>query len=450
MERLRSLPAAKAKRLHFLDWLRALGVWGVVYGHLNFCGLAEIYDTTVDNHAYGKDPNTLAVRYASITRPWLVPLLFWISGAASALSFKGEAPVFLKGVARIAMLTLVGVCSNGAMWLLGPRDERCSINRPCPGKGILFDFTEDPFEGDIEPFFNQMWFTAALILVMLVNWPFCKVVCGRASSVHLLIPFAITSALYFVLVQFALDDCKSPGSVLIWLVLCEAAFMSVTAMAVSMMSLPWYIPLRLLQYICAGIAVVQLGIPELTPLMTGDVSGAYVLFMAVSCNRWFGLGFLMTRPRRLEADSDAKPLISQAWPVVLVPAVLFAPSTNWIMAGILTYPYYQHALDRCLYLAGTFTMFFVIDRVSRSVECIPLPRVINISSVVLFVFQITFITFLLHFGLRSIIAIWMLATVAAIAIAAIYTNCSSVAGLSDPRLERQAERTELVSNDVSS
>ena len=29
--------------------------------------------------------------------------------------------------------------------------------------------------GDVEPYFNQMWFTVFLVLMMLVHWPYFKV-----------------------------------------------------------------------------------------------------------------------------------------------------------------------------------------------------------------------------------------------------------------------------------
>merc|ERR1711874_311396 len=112
------------------------------------------------------------------------------------------------------------------MWLLGPRDPTCSISDPCPGKGVLFDFTEDPFSGTVEPFFNQMWFTLALLLIMFLNWPFCKVMFGQFVPVWLFVPWIGTSIIYAALIAAAGSDCHQPWILLLWLTACEAAFLA--------------------------------------------------------------------------------------------------------------------------------------------------------------------------------------------------------------------------------
>ena len=105
-----SAPPKTSQRLHFLDWLRILLVGFVVYAHLTFCGaqLGRPSDNgTVDNDSWTTtDPNRLAVRYNSIVRQWCIPVLFWISGAASALSFGKR---FWKGMWKILVLTFAGI-----------------------------------------------------------------------------------------------------------------------------------------------------------------------------------------------------------------------------------------------------------------------------------------------------------------------------------------------------
>jgi|Transcript_108254 hypothetical protein len=405
------------ERQHFLDWLRAILIGCVVYAHLNFCGLVSIPDEAVDNHAFRfenpsgeKLHSLLAVRYNSILRQWCIPLLFWISGASAALSYSGLRK-FLKNITKIGVFTWMGVAINGTMWLLGPRDPLCSISSPCKDKGVLFDFTEDPFNGNVEPFFNQMWFTLALILVMLVNRGFCNVVCGGDSLLWLIMPLCLAALIYIPL--FIASELRVLSA--LWLIASEVLFLFVSGCTYKAAKLPecHHMPARGLQYLSATISVLQCGIFQIVPPIN-DITAGYVLFLAICCNRWFQLGVLMTK------IGDA-PLLSQAWPVVIILVVLFAPSTNWIMAGVLTYPYYSddasgasHLVDRCLYFAGTFTMFFVVHRISLSIKCVALPNVIGKSALVLYICQIAFITICLQVGMRSVVLIWFACCVAAI------------------------------------
>ena len=57
---------------------------------------------------------------------------------------------------------LVGIGANASMWVLGPQDQNCSIRNPSTGKRI-FPIIEDPAEDNIEPNFNQIWFTVFLV-----------------------------------------------------------------------------------------------------------------------------------------------------------------------------------------------------------------------------------------------------------------------------------------------
>ena len=57
---------------------------------------------------------------------------------------------------RLSLISVVGIGLNASMWVMGPQDQNCSMRNPCTGKGCLFDFTEDPTEGNIEPYFIQM------------------------------------------------------------------------------------------------------------------------------------------------------------------------------------------------------------------------------------------------------------------------------------------------------
>eukprot|EP00913_Durusdinium_trenchii_P012159 g11420.t1 len=148
-----------AKRLHELDWLRALMVIMVVYAHISTSGIrggvhGKLAD---DDRIYNmRDPSTLGVRWISMVRQYCLPLLLFVSGAASACSFRTSPGNFGK----ILLYTLMGVSLNAVLWLLGPQDPSCD-----PGSGYgraechgaVFDFTVCPFSGKIFPIVFQMW-----------------------------------------------------------------------------------------------------------------------------------------------------------------------------------------------------------------------------------------------------------------------------------------------------
>lgn len=414
------------ERLHYLDWLRSVLVWCVVYAHLNFCDLVPMEKITLDNHAFPEssvttvhvgsvwgteeyrqaNPNTLGVRYNSVARQWCVPLLFWISGASLALSFRGSLRQMCTNVGRLLVVTLIGIVSNGAMWLLGPQDEKCSIRNRCTGKGILFDFTIDPFNGSFIPFIHQMWFTVALMVLVIMSWPCCRVLCRQGSEMQLLVSFAVSVLLCVFLIYYAGDACNSPIISTVSLVSCEAIFFGILSMMVPGRR-PRGVPVRLLHYSATFVTVFQLSVSPITDEATFGLSPAYILFMALCCKKWFEFGFFMAVPSFQDAEpsDSAQPMLSKMWPLMLVICTAFAPSTNWNMAGMLTYPYYAKTADRALYTAGTFTMFFIMDRTGKLAPCIAQPKVIKVATLILYVFQMTLSTIPIHFGMREIYVI---------------------------------------------
>lgn len=396
---------ARRDRLHFLDWLRALLVGFVVYAHLIFCGaqLGRPDDEgSVDDHAYntGK-PNQLAVRWLSVVRQWCIPLLFWVSGAASALSFRRSTTRWLKGMSRIFYISIVGIAGNAAMWLLGPRDPNCSFRTPCPGKGIVFDFTEDPYSGTVEPYVNQMWYTVVLLLLSLINRPFFSLLSAGVDGANvfsrwtvgwLVVQFAVMVTIYVALTLLASSDCLHPTSLLVCLALSESAFM-LLALASS-----WWWPHRIMHYACAAVAILRLSITPIARMpIKNDITPSYLLYLILATSSWFQMGFIMTHSRIAGAGvRDVRPLASQMWPLVLFPMVLCCSSTNWVMAGVLPYPLLPGTVDQLLYVGGTFLVMFVVDRCSRCIECRPMPHILSTASNVVYIFQVVFITVFLQ------------------------------------------------------
>merc|ERR1711879_567142 len=118
-------------------------------------------------------------------------------------------------------------------------------------------------------------------------------------------------------------------------------------------------------------------------------------------------------------EDGVKPLVSRAWPFMIILAVFCTPSTNWMYDGVITYPYKIRSVDRFFYSSGTALMFFVLDRTSRTTSCIPLPGVLSWTSLVLYMFQIVFITVLMQAGMRSVEAIALTAILIAFAVTGI-------------------------------
>lgn len=416
-------------RLFFLDWLRMLMVVSVSYAHTVFCGIDRMHDITEDNHAYAaalqEHQNSFRPRWVSYVRPIAIPVLFWISGASLALGFRSDVCGLLKkSMLKLSVLSVIGISLNAVMWNLSPRNQDCSINHlewpQCKGKGVLFDFTEDPNSGSVEPYFNQMWYTVALLLLMPLSIPYFRAVAGFGGHHWLVLQFALTAAVYIALALLA-EEVSQPGPVLACLLVSEAVFLALGALAASTELLTRLrLPLRVVHYVAALVGCVQFGTTPIGDIK--DMTLGYFLYFAVGVLRWFQLGFLMTRPRK---GVDSKPCLSKYWPLVMVLLAFVIPSTNWYFAAMLPYPYFPGMLDRSLYAAGTFTWIFIIDRCSRTMPCEPLPRVLHLFSLVLYLGQVALLQSFMATMWRSVEGIWALVTGSALLLAWLLAYASS-------------------------
>jgi len=384
-------------------------IWVVVYGHLCFSGLAPSAEVIEDNHAYAAagQQNSLGVRYMSLVRQWCIPMLFWVSGAASSFSYKGDWASLAKGTTKIAAITILGVLANGVAWAMGPQDPQCSAMSPCIGKGVLFDFTIVPDSGKIFPIVFQMWFTMCLMLLMLLNRPLFCALSQQGSVRAVSVQWLFTMLLTMLCVQVSSPSEKSLVStwpLLAWIATFEAVF---DVAAVAAVGFRAERP-RLFHYICAVATVAQV---SLSPINTylGEVTGLYIFLM---CHKLYALGFVMTRTRE-----TATALVSRCWPLAVVLGVLVAPSSSWSMSGHMTYPYYAEALDRGLYLAGALLIIFALDRASRSIACEQLPAFVGNAGLLLYLLHPAIATCLVASGMRTIVSIWFWVTIIAMAIA---------------------------------
>jgi len=388
-------------------------IWVVVYGHLYFSGLMPNPEVMEDNHAYAlaEHRNSLGVRYISIVRQWCIPLLFWVSGAAASLSYKGDLVRFSRVLAKIAAITVAGLLANGLVWAASPQEPQCSPASPCTGKGIIFDFTIVPNAGKVFPVIFQMWFTMCLLLLVLLNRPLFCALSQQGSMRAVLVQWICTMLLSMAAVQLSAPKdgrILSTWPLLAWIALCEAIF-DLAALATDS---AWLglgeKKKRLLHYICAAAAVAQVPLSPMNGYL-GEVFGLYIFLM---CNKLYALGFVMTKNREIAA-----PLISRFWPLAVVLAVLVAPSSSWSMSGHMTYPYYADALDRSLYLTGALTFVFALDRISRNIACEQLPGFLEKAGLLLYILHPVIATCLIAAGVQTIASVWLLATSIAVAVA---------------------------------
>lgn len=398
-------------RLDFLDWLRFLLVVGVVYAHTAKSGLKggggfnvpwliddrTLYDDPSYSAVHGTIvPAPLAVRWISLTRQWCIPLLFWVSGASTACSYKGGRP---RNLDKLLIFSAIGMSLNAILWFLGPLDDQCEVDAPqCASKGLVFNFTVVPFAGFAFAVIFQMWYTLVLALFSILNWPLFTVMHGRKPWV-LGIQFLATMAIQAALVLNS-SSCQQPTLLLVWLAVLEVAFLTIVAMCASAL----LVPTRVAHYFLALITLAQFGALPFAKEMS-TIGPAYISFIVTGFNRFFGLGFVMTLGR--SGPLEAKPLVSRCWPCAIIICTLVAPSTNWDQAGMLTYPFFRQTMERCLYVSGALVVCFVIDRCSRGVECDPLPRVLGHIGLALYLFHPVFITLFLSLGFRSVQEVWL-------------------------------------------
>eukprot|EP00438_Fugacium_kawagutii_P021004 Skav228369 [mRNA] locus=scaffold1981:218104:219510:+ [translate_table: standard] len=369
----RSKNGVPKRRIHELDWFRALMVILVVYAHISRSGMrGGVHgNVQVDDRIYDlTDPSPLGVRWISEVRQYCLPLLFFVSGAASACSWK-QSP---RGLVKIFLFTVFGVAFNALLWFLGPQNPDCDpgtgYGRPeC--KGLVFDFTICPNSGNIFPLVFQMWYTGMLMALMLLNWPLFAFLRNQTCHIAVLgIQFIASVGLQTTFVILSGHEIPNPALVLGLMASCEVIFLSLSVLTM-MQHRPTRLPLRFIHYCLGVVATIQFGCIPIAPVIE-HISGAFVLFILSGFNKSFQLGFVLT-VARLPHQEEALPIVSMYWPMMVILRTMTAPSSNWYAAGNLTYPYYPRMLDRADYVAGAVIFMFVVDRAGRAIECKALP-----------------------------------------------------------------------------
>lgn len=399
-------------------------------------------------------PSPYAIRWVSIIRQWCLPLLFWVSGAAVGCSYRGGVP---RGLAKLVGFSLIGMSFNAVLWFLSPRINECLVDMPeCAGKGVLFDFSICGRAGMAFAIVFQMWYTILLFALTLANWPMFAAVYGAAGGAMLAAQWVINvGLLYAPLLFLAGSKIPSPMRLLAELAGLDALFVAVLALNAPRVGQGWrpsWMPVRLLHYLLAGVVIIQFGALRFADEMK-HIGPAYLLYGLTGFNRFFGLGFVMTHDRQVGPTKidTAQPLLSRAWPVMLLLVTAVAPSTNWDVAGMLTYPFFADCVDRCLYVAGAVALMFILDRVSRGVQCMPLPNVLGQTSLLLYLIHPVLITVLLWSGRRSVMHVWLLSVSTVAIFMALFELSRSSFGRKSgaPKLPKDFDNLSVMSSPLS-
>mmetsp|Transcript_65207 Transcript_65207/g.153544 ORF Transcript_65207/g.153544 Transcript_65207/m.153544 type:complete len:474 (-) Transcript_65207:261-1682(-) len=373
MESQSDVPTEKKRRFNEFDWLRAIMVILVVYAHISRSGVPGGVKNEIspDDRIYtDENPSPFAVRWISEVRQYCLPLLFYVSGAASACSFK-KAP---GSFGKIAIYTILGVALNGVLWVMGPQNPECDpgtshLRSECTG--AVFDFTISPWSGKLFPILFQMWYTVMLIALLLINWPLFGYLHHKPCHVAILgLQFVVTAALIIMFVFLAGEEIEDPISVAAMKVVCEALFLALSVLTRPEFRPSW-LPLRFIHYLLGVLMFVSFGLTPIADNIT-HISPGFILFIFIGFNKSFQLGFIVTLSR-LPGREEAEPIVSIYWPMIVILRTVTAPSSSWFAGGNLTYPYYPRMADRALYVAGAVVVMFIVDRVGRHIHCKALP-----------------------------------------------------------------------------
>lgn len=185
------------------------------------------------------------------------------------------------GLVKILLYTLFGVALNSVLWLLGPQNPKCDpgtgYGRPeC--QGLLFDFTICPDSGRIFPLVFQMWYTAMLMALMLLNWPLFAFL--RNGTCHLAIlglQVIASVGLESAFVVLAGSQISNPALIIGLMVVCEVVFLGLAVLTMPQYR-PSRIPLRFIHYCLGAVTTVQFGCIPYAPVIE-HISGAFVVFI---------------------------------------------------------------------------------------------------------------------------------------------------------------------------
>ncbi|KAH8583436.1 protein with 12x transmembrane regions [Cryptosporidium sp. chipmunk genotype I] len=192
---------ANLPRLHYLDWLKTLAVWLVVFVHV-------IYYLNLLNIGITRSEKEIVKQMIVFFSEFGMPIFFYVSGRASFLSSTSSLSILLrKKILRLALPLI-----SGYFILLPITHYVANGRRPCtytldgtPANFYLYylmyvkDFKCHGFE--------WLWFLALLIVISLVMFPFIKVMKDqkRSENIAYIISCGCIAAIFGPIVIYSYD-----------------------------------------------------------------------------------------------------------------------------------------------------------------------------------------------------------------------------------------------------
>lgn len=412
-----------APRLHHLDWLRSMMIALALYLHcwqilskdgdsdafkVDYAMLAaDSPDAKRIRYLAGLRQSDLQFRWISLGRQFTIPLLFFITGASLALSQCRIAMACRK----IAVITVVGMCCNAIIYVIGPMDGDCSLTkyRTIPDaetrcRGWAIDFAVVSGAGCMFSVMYQFWFTVFLLGFLLedavlyrslydmfhkLDPPGCTWMVDRRVLVRNVVR---SVGLTLFLLAFTLwGDGEGIWMCALWVAGFEVLFdLCLVACVVTPSTSPQQV--RLWQYAAAAIVLCQFCLPDFD---IAAMDGAVTIYFHIF-KQFTALGFTMTLTRE-----KSGPVLSRCWPLSILLIIVCAPSTNWFSAGMPTYPWMPKVRDRVLYTLGSLVCVFILDRVGRTFSAAgllaPLPRPVQMGALLGFMFHPACIVLIVSF-----------------------------------------------------
>jgi len=419
---------AKPPRLHHLDWLRAMMIYVAVFLHTWTTFVPSRPAATIDNlmvpvfdqslapHEYALfnqgeadwRETDYAWRYIMIGRQYAIPILFWISGCSMGI---GKGGNICDSIRKVGLITAVGMAVNFGIWAAGPGDDSCSYQKSIDPNtpddecnGVLFDWVVAPGGGELFAVLFQFWFTLFLMIFLgevlpLWNalreirdnagetWSLPDASALKGAGLHWVIVTAVYVGFSFWLDEPAGSDVtRLPQA--IYLSLMEIPFIFCLMLSCGMpASRPGAV--RIAQYAAAVVGLFQFVLVQIPKLDKGGpeppLDGRFVIYFHMF-RQMLSLGFVMMLTRAKTA-----PVVSCAYPLMVLGLTVVAPFTNYYRGGVDTYPFFPFLFDRLLYTGGSYIHLFVQDRLgtvfANMGSVMPLPSAFGFGALLAYMFH---------------------------------------------------------------
>merc|ERR1712129_427010 len=271
-----------------------------------------------------------------------------------------------------------------------------------------------------------MWYVIALIVLILVNWPLKLLMMRRVAKRSGIleahpVPFwraflqlgvqliAIVSIVWLGL-SAAGSSCGYPFGTTVWVCITEALFLAVAVDSTMEKRISG--GRRARQYLLASLCVMQWAVSPVSRT-SGTLSAGFAVYSFLGFNKAYIMGFVMIHdqinksPDGLIVFDKLSPMCSVCWPLFPVMYAVVAPSTNWLLAGNLTYPYFSNAMDRVLYISGALLVIFTMHRASQEMQNTKvLPKWLEFTGLMLYLLHPAVVTISVRFGINDVATLW--------------------------------------------